>query len=130
MKASPMAAETVGAGLLLKAGAALGSGVLGAAIMACMDPPASRKELFTQAAVAGVGSMVFGPIAVRVLTHYFDFLKTAAATSPSDFLEVAVPIFFIVGALSWGLFGAIAKFRKLLADKAANALAKKFGVDQ
>lgn len=118
-----MAAESaVGAGLLWKAGAALGAGVLGAAIMACMDPPATRKELFKQALVAGVGSMVFGPVALTVLGHFVPWLAAS--------LETAVPIYFLVGALSWGAFGALVKLRKLVDEKAAASLAKKLGVDQ
>jgi hypothetical protein len=129
MKASTtMSAEAVGAGFLWKLGSALGAGVLGAAIMACLDPPATRKELFKQASVAGVGSMIFGPLAVRVFDHYIDFVDIASSTT-LDALEWTIPIFFLVGAMSWGVFGAIAKLRKLVSDRAAAELARKFGVE-
>lgn len=128
MKVTAMSAEAAATGLLWKLCASLGAGVLGGAIMASIDPPASRKELFKQASAAGVGSLVFGPLAVRFLNHYFPFLD--GATSIFDVLEIAVPMYFLVGALSWGFFGAVAKARKLIADKATSTLAKKFGVDE
>ena len=116
----PMSAEGIGAGLLWKLGVSIGAGVLGASIMAAMDPPTTKRELFKQAAVAGVGSMVFGPVALTVVSHYAPFLANS--------LETAVPVYFLVGALAWGVFGAIAKLRVLIRDRAANALAVKFGV--
>lgn len=130
MKAYPlMSAEAAGVGLLWKALASLGAGVLGAAIMAAVDPPTTRKELFSQAAVAGVGSLVFGPVVLRVVNHFVPFLGTDNKTV-WDLFEVAVPVYFLVGAISWGFFGAVAKVRKMIADKAASALAKKLGVEQ
>lgn len=122
-----MSAEGIGAGILWKLGASIGAGVLGAGIMAAVEPPVDRKTLFKQAAVAGIGSMLFGPVAVRICGHFFEFLLLASAQGAAYF-EVAVPIYFVVGALSWGIFGAISKIRTLLATRAADALAAKFGL--
>jgi hypothetical protein len=119
MKAT-MSAEGIGAGLLWKLGAAGAAGVLGAAIMAAVEPPCDRKTMFKQAAVAGVGSMMFGPMALEVFHHYITFLSRS--------LETAVPVYFLTGALSWGAFGLVARFRKILSERAADALAAKFGV--
>lgn len=123
MKAFNMATEPVSgfaAGFVIKAIIAAGIGICGAALMAAFDPPNSRKELFLQAAVAGTGSLVFGDFASMALLHY---LPWAVGHS-------TIPCYFLVGALSWGVFGAVAKFRALVAEKAAAALAKKFGVDE
>jgi len=111
-------ASSAAAGVLLKVGVAFGAGVAGAAIMAAVDPPATRTEMFAQAACAGVGSMVFGGLAVRLADFYLDAINLAGAPA-ADYLEVAVPIYFLVGALSWGAFGALAKFRQIVRDKAA-----------
>jgi hypothetical protein len=128
MKAPTMpAAESAGFGLLLKVGTSLGAGLLGAAIIASFDPPATRRELFKQAAVAGVGSMVFGPVAVRIVGHYIPYL---ASVTGLDALEVTVPIYFLVGALSWGFMGAVAKFREVLAKRGAEALARRIGLEK
>jgi len=107
------------AGLLLKAGATAGAGLLGAAAMAAFDPPKSRRELFLQAATAGTGSLVFGKLAVIAATKYVTF-------APAD--ELTIPVFFLVGAMSWGVFGALAKLRKLVAEKGAGKVAEKVGL--
>ena len=119
MKASPMSAETAATGLLIKAASTIGVGVLGAAIMAAFDPPQSRKELFLHATLAGVGSFVFGPLALMAATKFVTFATPG---------ELLMPVYFLVGALSWGAFGAIAKLRKLISDKGASALADRVGL--
>lgn len=120
MKANTMAAETAAGGaLLLKVGAALGLGVLGAAVMAAFDPPQSRKELFLQAVAAGVGSTVFGPLAVILATKYLSFASAE---------ELTIPVLFLTGALSWGFFGALAKLRKMIAQRGAKIVAGKVGL--
>lgn len=125
MKVSNMAAESAaGAGLLVKLGAAGVAGLVGGAIMAAVDPPQTRRELFLQAAAAGVASIFFGPAAVRVADYYVDFVSLAGAGA-EDYLTWAVPVYFLVGALAWGAFGALAKFRRTVADKGAALLEEK-----
>lgn len=103
----------------MKAGVALGVGVLGAAAMAAVDKPASRKELFQQAAVAGVSTVIFGPTAVRIADHYADFVDLSTL-SGIEVLEWSIPILFLVGALSWGAVGALVTFRRLIRERAGH----------
>lgn len=112
-------ASAVAAGLLFKAGTAAGAGLLGGLIMAAFDPPASRKELFLQAAVAGTGSAVFGPTALSAASKFIEFSSTS---------ELMIPVYFLVGALSWGAMGALAKFRKLVSERGAAAVGGKVGL--
>lgn len=120
MKAHQMAAETTaaGAGLLWKLGAGLGLGALGALVMAAVDPPKTRKVLFLQAFVAMAGSTVFGPLAIKLGEHYTGLPRE----------DLLVPCLFLTGALSWGAAAALAKFRQLVADKAAGIAADKVGL--
>lgn len=120
MKVSNMAAETTaaGAGLLWKLGAGLGIGVLGALVMAAVDPPKTRRALFLQAFVAGAGASVFGPAAVSL----------AARVVPLSEAELLIPVLFLTGALSWGAAAALARFRQLVAERAAAVAADKVGL--
>jgi hypothetical protein len=103
---------------LTKLAVAGGAGLIGAAVIAAVDPPKTRRELFMQALVAGGGSMSFGPIAVHVAQHFISWV---------DFTQVefAVPVYFLVGALSWGAAGALAMARKTIREKGADYLLKK-----
>lgn len=115
-----MSAESaVGAGILYKLGLAVGFGLIGAAIMAAFDPPKTRREMFTQAAVAAVGSFVFGE-----LTH----LAIASVVTFATPAQLVIPAYFLTGALSWGAFGALAAFRRLVARKGAKFLSDKVGL--
>lgn len=106
------------AGLLTKGAVAGGAGVLGALVIAAVAPPKTRKEMFLHAACAGVGSLTFGPLAVRILAGAFEVLNPVT-------IEVAVPIYFVVGSLSWGAFSALAQLRGLIATRGAAVIAKK-----
>lgn len=117
-------AATLGAIIWYKLGAAFLVGILGAAIMAAFDPPKTKKSLFFHAAVAGIGSLIFGGPLIKILDHYFDFVNLATVTFP-EYLEWAAPVYIIVGGLSWGTFGALAKFRNLVNAKAADILMEK-----
>jgi len=110
-----------------KAIAALGLGALGALIMAGFDPPKTRRMLFAQSAVAGGGSVLFGPVAVHFVDHMTPWIDIHALPLPQH-MEWAAPIYFVVGALSWGAFGALAKFRRILRVRAADRLAKLMGM--
>jgi hypothetical protein len=103
---------------LTKLAIAGGAGLLGALVIAAVDPPQTRRELFMQALVAGGGSMSFGPIAVHVAQHYISWVDFSL-------IEYAVPVYFLVGALSWGAAGALAMARKTIREKGADYLIKK-----
>lgn len=103
-----MSAE--GSALLTKAAIAGGAGVLGALAIAAVKPPATRRELFLHALSAGIGSMCFGPLALRIASNYIEVLNPVT-------VEVAVPVYFVVGALSWGGFAALAELRALIAKR-------------
>jgi hypothetical protein len=127
MKATNMASETAAAGLLMKLGAALGLGIVGAAVIAALDPPKTRKEMFLHAGVAGVGSLVFGPVAVRLLDHFADFVDLNSVGT-AQYLEWAMPVYFVVGALSWGGAATLVKLRTLIADKGASVVGGRIGL--
>lgn len=108
-------------------GATFVSGVIGAAIIAAFDPPTTRRMLFLQALVAGIASIFFGPLAMIVIDYYADFIDL----HESPFYVViaaSAPVMMLIGALSWGAFGALAKFRQLLRDRAADEAAKRLGL--
>lgn len=103
---------------ILGIGGLVASGVLGAVIMAVFEPPKDKKTMFGQAAVAGVGGLFFGPVAVRALDYYTDFINLATAT-PIEALETAAPVYLLLGAMSWGVFGALAKLREIIRERGA-----------
>jgi MFS family permease len=116
-----MSVETGAAGAFFaKFGFVAGAGMAGAAIMAVLDPPKTRKELFLQGMCAGVGSIVFGPAA---LSWVAGFLGNALVTT--NFADWALPVYFLVGALSWGCFGMLVKLRVWIAEKGADKIADK-----
>lgn len=117
-------ASTAGTGLAVKFGATLGAGLLGAIVMAAVDPPTTRRELFAQAASAGIGSMIFGPFAVRILSSTAPWYSLQGLVG-LDYMEMVVPVYFVVGALSWGAFGALAKFRAIVRQRAGQAAANR-----
>lgn len=116
--------QVAGASILTKLGIASVVGVLGALIMAAVDPPQTRREMFLQAVTAGVGSMLFGGPALRVLDYYVDAIDLTHATI-GQYIESGVPVYFLIGAFSWGAFGALAKFRKIVREDAAAAIWKR-----
>jgi hypothetical protein len=113
-------AAAAGLGLLAK----FAPGVGGALIMAAFDPPPDRRTLFLQASTAGVGSLLFGGPAVKILDYFADFVDLAKL-SEMDRLEWAVPVYFLVGALSWGAFGALARFRQIIRERGGDVVADK-----
>lgn len=113
-----------GAGLITKFILLSGFGLLGAAFIAAVDPPKTRKQLFLQAAVAITLSLILGPIAVSAFDYYLDFVNLGQVTFEM-YMEVAAPIYAIIGAFSWGLIGFVAKLRDLLASEGARMLKDK-----
>lgn len=109
--------------------AAVGVGTIGGLLMVMLDPPKTRRGMFVQSMVACIGSIVFGPIAVRLLDHYVDGIDLAGADVVS-ILEVAAPVFFVIGALSWGIAAALVRLRHIIAERGADAVAKKAGLDE
>jgi hypothetical protein len=109
-------------------GALVGTGVVGALMMAVFDPPKDKKTMLKQALVAAVSSLFFGPAAVRTFDHFFDFINLATA-SGLEVLEWGAPIYFLIGAFSWGAFGAAVRLREIIRDRGAQKLAAKVGLD-
>lgn len=108
-------------------GASVGAGLIGGALMVILDPPATKLQMFLQSVTAGIGSIVFGPIAVRALDHYVDWVDLAQAHF-STVLEVAAPVYFVIGCLSWGIAAALVHLRHLIADRGADVVAERLGV--
>ncbi len=111
--------EHAAGSLLTKGAVAGGAGVMGALVIAAVAPPKTRRELFLHAASAGVGSLTFGPLAVHILATLFPSMLSPVT------IEVAVPIYFVVGSLSWGAFSALAQLRNIIATRGAEYIAKK-----
>lgn len=108
----PLSASTI----LYKLSVTGALGAIGGLIMALFDPPKSRKELVFQGMTAGIASMVFGPTALEFFLDHYDFFD------PNN-REWVIPIYFLVGALSWGGFAALAKLRQLIARFGAAKIA-------
>ncbi len=116
-----MPAESAAAlAAFFKFAAAFLLGALGALVMAAVDPPKDRKALFLHAFVAGAGAAVFGPAVVSLATGWYPAL--------AGDLTLTIPALFLVGALSWGAFGALARFRTLLSERGAAAFANRVGM--
>lgn len=122
------------------AGAALGwklagfagifsAGVIGACVIAAVDPPKTRGEMFLRALAAGVGSLFFGPLCVRLLVRYVINVDLAAM-SVLEALEYTAPVFLVVGCLSWGAFGALAMLSKMLKQRGADEVARRIGLNR
>lgn len=84
----------------------LGASLIGAGVMALMRPPRTRKELFFQALVALAGSLLFGGFAVHAVSYYANWTSLS--------YETIGAIHGLIGALSWGIFGALAILREKL----------------
>lgn len=104
------------------------AGLLGAACIAAFDPPTSRKQLFTQAAVAGVGSLFFGPVVLATVQHFSTWIVWTSLNMEQS-ISYAAPVYLVTGGLAWGVFGALARLRKLISERGAQAVAKRMGVD-
>lgn len=96
--------------------ATLGGALIGASIMALTRPPKSRKEMFYQAATALGCSFLFGDFAVRWAASWFSFISFEK-DSWVEILQFYVGVHGLLGAMSWGVFGALANLRdKVSAD--------------
>lgn len=113
-----------GAGIFAKVALLSGFGLLGAAFIAAVDPPKTRKQLFLQAAVAIMLSLVVGPIAVSAFDYYLDFVDLSKVPIQL-YMEVAAPIYALIGAMSWGVVGFLAKLRDLVNTDGARILKDK-----
>jgi hypothetical protein len=121
-------------GLLAKLGALLATGVLGAVLIAAVDPAEAmpdpkkrRKLIFMQVVVALIVAGIFG----KFVTSWLGKPGGWFAVDPSDlgaWIELAMPVGLTLGALSWGLIGAAVKLRILLAERGADAIADKVGL--
>ncbi len=141
MRQLPMPTETAAGaiaafkyGLFAKLGAILGAGVLGALVIAAVDPaeampdPKKRRRLiFLQVFVALVVAGLLGPGLTSWLTRPAGLFPV----TPGDLgalIEAAMPVGLALGALSWGLIGAGVKIRQIIADRGAAIVARKAGL--
>lgn len=132
----PTASSAAGAAAVLaKLGGLLGAGVVGALLVAAVDPaealpdPKARRRLIAlQVIVAGVVSTLCTKIVVRWLDATFDFIDLRGGGF-DEWAEVALPVALLLGALSWGLLGAVVKLRALVRERGADAVADTIGLD-
>ena len=90
----------------------LGASLAGALVMAMFRPPKTRREVLYHALVAAIGSYMFGPFCVSL----------AASWLPTGVSDIVMPVHFLVGALSWGAFSALAAWRDKLAVNPQEAI--------
>jgi hypothetical protein len=116
-------------GLLAKLGVLIGAGALGAMLIAAVDPAEAepdpkkrRKLIFAQVVSAMVFSSFFTKPVVRWLDYALDWIDLSAGGAEA-WLEIALPVGLLIGALSWGALGALVKLRKIIAERAAKAVA-------
>jgi hypothetical protein len=82
-------------------------GGLGAAVMICVDPPESKRELFARMFVAFACSVVLGE-AVFDFAHSFALFAFLDAAKRSH----TVAVDFIVGGIGWAAIGGSAMLLK------------------
>lgn len=85
----------------------------------------TRKEVFWRGATAGIGSLTFGKPAVLWVDSLFDWYNLAGLSGVEQF-ELVAPVYLLLGALSWGLFGALAQFAEIVRSRGGKAVADKF----
>ena len=84
--------------------------------MAMFRPPKTKKETLYYGVAALGASLLFGGTMVKLLDHYLEWINLAAS-SFEDIVQFNITVHGLVGATSWGLFGAIASLRdKFAAD--------------
>lgn len=121
-------ASSAAAAAGIKFGLSLGAGGLGALAMAAFDPPPTKKAMYAQAAVAGTLAIVSTKLAIKILAGWWPSVFDISNASIWDAVDVLLPVGFLIGALSWGLMGALVKLRGLVAAKGADAVAEKVGL--
>ncbi len=99
-------------------------GVAGSLIIAACEPPKTKKQLFLQALAAGFGTMIFGQMAVNFFDYYALTFIEINKLPQEDRYTYEIPIYFLVGALSWGAFSFIAKTKQWLSEKATEKILK------
>lgn len=110
-------------------GASVGAGVLGGLMMIALDPPKTKKQMFVQSLTAAAGSIFFGPAAVRTLDHYVAWIDLSNA-GPIKALEIAAPVYFLIGALAWGFAAALVRLRHIIEEKGGDAAAGRLGIEK
>lgn len=82
-------------------------GGLGAAVMICVDPPQSKRELFARMFVAFVASALLGDVVFDML-HTFSLFAFLDAGKRMH----TVGVDFLVGGAGWFVIGAAAMLLK------------------
>lgn len=107
------------AGLVAKLGLMGAVAAIGGFIISLFDKAETKRERALQATCAGAAGIIFGKAATRL---------TAGFLTSVPFDDLLLPVCFLVGALSWGAFGALANLRRQVAAKGADAVADKVGL--
>lgn len=133
-RAAAQAAAGAGAVGIVKIAALLGGGALGALVIAAVDPaeaepdPKKRRRLiFSQVMVASVVAGVFGKLVTTWLGKPGGWIPIEPGNVEA-WIELGMPVGLVLGALSWGLVGVLVKLRKVIAERAADAVANKVGL--
>lgn len=97
------------------------AGVVGAALMIAIRPNLTRKQLILHAAVAGAMARFTTAIVVQFLDGSFDAIDLKA-WSADDVRDFYVMVGFVIGALSWGVVGAVYYVREKLGTNPIEAI--------
>lgn len=88
-------------------------GAIGSLIMSVAEPPKTKQMLFFQAFFAGFFSMLFGNDVVRIFDYYMPFVDLTKV-STQEYFEWAAGLYFITGALSWGVIGFLLNLKEFI----------------
>lgn len=120
-------------GLLAKLAALMGTGALGAVLIAAVDPaeaipdPIKRRKLIvTQVIVALIVAGICGPLVTSWLGRPGGWFPVEPSWNLTAWLELAMPVGLFLGAMSWGFIGAAVKLRILIAERGAQLVADRF----
>jgi hypothetical protein len=121
-------------GLLGKLASLFAVGALGAFLVVLADPMPDNtpravriRVLFAQFLSAGVVALLFTLPVLRIAGATWEWARVA----PGDiegWLTLALPVGLILGALGWGLIGALLKLRNLIRDRGGVAAAARMGI--
>ena len=128
-----MAIETgaVGAAMAAKYGvipklAAMFCAAAGGAGIIAAYHPETRSETWWRALGAGIFGVPMGIAACTALAYYVPWIFTGRTL---DDLGVIAAVLFVVGALFWGIVGALQGLSKKISANGAGAIAGKLGIE-
>ena len=97
------------------------SGIAGSALMIAIRPNLTRKQLILHAVVAGAMARFTTALVVRFLDGSFGAIDLKSWPT-EDVRDFYVMVGFVIGALSWGIVGAVYYVREKLGTNPIEAI--------